>query len=262
MKRVLVAVAAVSAFTLVALRARAQEGRQDELVSHHHVYESPQDFAIELRLSPYYPQVDSDPSLGGCTPFADIFGKSDSFMVGGEFDWQALRIPHLGTLGPGFGLSYTKMSGLAQFLTPHTLPSGGTTLTSGETTSLSLFPMYAVAVLRADVFVRELHTPFVPYAKFGLGYTIWRASNQLGTSDYNGKIGVGASIGTQLGLGLMFNLNVFDEYSAKNLDDQLGINHTYVFGEYTRADLDGLGIQSDPLRVGGQSWTFGLAFEF
>jgi hypothetical protein len=40
------------------------------------------------------------------------------------------------------------------------------------------------------------------------------------------------------------------------------VNNTYAFAEYTRADLDGLGIQSDPLRVGGQSWTFGLAFEF
>jgi hypothetical protein len=42
----------------------------------------------------------------------------------------------------------------------------------------------------------------------------------------------------------------------------VGVNNTYAFAEYTRADLDGLGIQSDPLRVGGQSWTFGLAFEF
>ena len=110
--------------------------------------------------------------------------------------------------------------------------------------------------------MRELHAPLVPYAKFGLGYSIWRASNQVGTSNYNGDIGVGGSIGTQLGVGLAFNLNIFDEYSAKNFDDQVGVNHTYLFGEYARADLDGLGIQSDPLRVGGQAWTFGLAFEF
>ena len=69
-------------------------------------------------------------------------------------------------------------------------------------------------------------------------------------------------LGSELGVGLAFNLNTFDEYSAKNFDETVGVNNTYAFAEYTRADLDGLGIQSDPLRVGGQSWTFGLAVEF
>ena len=35
-------------------------------------------------------------------------------------------------------------------------------------------------------------------------------------------------------VGLAFNLNIFDEYSAKNFDDQVGVNHTYLFGEYAR----------------------------
>ncbi|HEY8086433.1 MAG TPA: MXAN_2562 family outer membrane beta-barrel protein, partial [Polyangiaceae bacterium] len=117
-------------------------------------------------------------------------------------------------------------------------------------------------VLRVDVLRRELRVPFVPYAKLGLGYSIWRASNTVGTSNYAGNVGVGGSLGTELGVGLAFNLNVFDEYAAKNFDEAVGVNNTYAFAEYTRDDLDGLGIQSNPLRVGGEAWTFGIAVEF
>ncbi len=156
-----------------------------------------------------------------------------------------------------------KASGNAAFANGgHTTETSSVIYTSGEQTSLEIYPMYAVAVLRADVLWREVHIPFVPYAKFGLAYSIWRASNSLGTSVYKGQQGVGGTLGTQLALGLAFNLNVFDEYSAKNFDDAVGVNGTYAFAEYTRADLEGLGIQKDPLRVGGQCWTFGLAFEF
>jgi hypothetical protein len=247
---------------LLAPRASAQDSRQEVLVGKHRTYESPQHFAIEVRFSPFTPDIDSDPALGGATPFRDAFGNGPNLMAGIEFDWQALRIPHVGTLGPGIAVGYTKMSGLAKFTSPHPLPGGGTTNTSGETTSLEIFPIYTVAVFRADALWREVHVPLVPYAKFGIGYSIWRASNTIGTSTFNGQSGVGGSLGTQLALGLAFNLNVFDEYSAKNFDDSMGVNNTYVFGEYTRADLGGLGVQHDPLRVGGQSWTLGLAFEF
>lgn len=250
--------------------AQAQEERQDVLGGRHKMYESAQRFAIELRFSPFTPAVDSNPSLhpptpcpavGSCssTPFASTLGKFPRLMFQLEFDWQALRIPHLGTLGPGVGVGYTKMSGPAQFVTPHG-PDG--ILNSGESTSLSIFPFYAVAVLRADVLWREARVPLVPYAKLGFGYSIWRASNTVGTSDFAGNLGVGGSMGTELGVGLAFNLNTFDEYSAKNFDESLGVNNTYAFAEYTRADLDGLGIQANPMRVGGQSWTFGLAVEF
>ena len=133
----------------------------------HKMYETAQHFAFELRFSPFTPQVDSDPGLHGATPFADTLHNFPRLMFQGEFDWQALRIPHVGTLGPGIGIGYTKMSGDAQFLTPHG-PNGITN--SGETTTLEIYPIYAVAVLRADVVWRELHVPLVPYAKLGFGY--------------------------------------------------------------------------------------------
>jgi hypothetical protein len=95
-----------------------------------------------------------------------------------------------------------------------------------------------------------------------LGYALWRASNTLGTSTTGGVSGEGHSIGSHLAIGISLNLNPFDEYAAKTFDDSLGVNNSYLFAEWTREDLSGLGLQHNPLRVGGSSWTFGLAFEF
>jgi hypothetical protein len=256
--------AVVGASTLRAGIVRAQE-TGDLLSGRHKSFESPQHFAAELRFSPFTPAVDSDPSLRGSTPYARAFGSSPRVLVEAEFDWQALRIPHFGTLGPGLALGYTAMSGAAQFTMPH---GPSMTTMSGETTSLDIYPIDAMAVLRVDVFWHEMGIPLVPYLKAGVGYALWRATNTVGTSVYvdpnSGRSisGKGGSLGTHFALGIGLNINFLDEYAAKGFDEEVGVNGTYVFAEWTREDLAGAGIQSDPLRVGGTSWTFGLAFEF
>lgn len=74
-----------------------------------HPFRSAQNFALELRFSPYYPRVDEEPGLRG-TPFKDRFGDNPRLYVGLEFDWQVLRIPYIGTIGPGFGAGIVGMS--------------------------------------------------------------------------------------------------------------------------------------------------------
>ncbi len=270
---------AIAILAVLATReARAQEDRQDVLHARHKTFESPQHFAVELRLGPYYPDIDSDPALrksatpqcstGTTTtvstagPAETVFGTSNRVMFSAEFDWQAIRIPHLGTFGPGVSIGYTNLSGNSTFLMPHTPPGGMETCSSGETTSLAIVPIYAVGVFRVDVLWRELRIPFVPYVKAGLGYALWRASNTLGTSNADGVSGEGHTWGSQLAAGLAFNLNLLDEYAAKNFDDQMGVNNTYAFAEYMWSNYQGLGLQSDPLRVGDATWVVGLAWEF
>ena len=246
---------------LAPTRASAQEDRQEILVGKHRNYESPQHFALELRFSPFTPDIDSDPNLKDpttglpATPYKDTFGSSPRLLLAGEFDWQAARIRHVGTFGPAFGFGYSRMSGDAAFAPPRVG-------ISGETTSLNVFPFYVVAVLRVDALWREVGIPIVPYAKLGAEMALWRASNTLGTSSYSGVSGLGHSVGTQVAFGLALNLNVFDDYAARNFDEAAGVNNTYLFADWSRADLDGLWFQKDPLRVGGAYWTFGLAFEF
>src|SRR5262249_38110783 len=169
--------------------------------------ESEQRFALELRFGPYHPSVDDE--FPGTRPYATAFGADNKpLYVGIEFDWQLLRIPKLGTLGPGFGWGYTHSSAAA------TRVSDGQP--SPETTTLTIMPMYAVGVLRVDVFARELGIPIVPYAKAGLGYGLWWSGNDVQT------LGKGHSWGTEFALGGMLLLDSLDEHAAVELDNEWG----------------------------------------
>ena len=243
--------AAVLATLLGAGVARAQLVGVDTAPTSHHGPETPQNFALEARFGAFYPAVDSEPGLHG-TPYKDLFHSSPQLLAGGEFSWQVGRIPHLGTLGPGLGASYMRATGPAPYTAAPHAPSG-------EQTSLEIIPFYAVAVLRVDVLWRDLGIPVVPWAKLGLGYALWDSKTTLGTSTYQGVVAQGHSVGTHVALGVGLNLNVFDPTAAKEFDNSMGVNSTYLFAEWTREDL---GMQGNAMRVGGTEWTFGLAIEF
>ena len=248
--------AAVGVFAELEVDARAQEYSDYATTgARKRTFESPQHFAFELRIGRYTPDIDSEPGIKG-HPYQDVFGSMPRAMVGMEFDWQVLRIPYLGTLGPGVGVGYTSMSDKA-YIT-------GSSTKSGEDTSLDIFPMWGVAVLRADVFYREMHIPLIPYAKGGLGYALWRASNSAGTSEQpkeGGVVGKGHSWGTMFAGGVALSLNPFDPRAAKQLDNATGVNNTLLYLEWQVLALNGLG-QSNALHVGTSNWVAGIAFEF
>jgi len=216
-----------------------------------HPYRSPQNFALELRFSPYRPQIDEEPGLSG-TPYANAFGDNPRLYMGLEFDWQTFRIPFVGTIGPGIRVGQVSMSRDA------TTKSGRP---SGDSYSLDIYPFYLAAVLRADAFWVDRRFPLVPYAKLGLGYAIWRASNTGGTSEASGVSGKGSTWGTHAALGISFALDSIDSGATRNMDNAIGINNTYVYFEYYMANLSGLG-QDKALHVGSNSWAMGLTFEF
>jgi hypothetical protein len=213
--------------------------------------ESPQYGAAELRFGRYIPAVDS--SVNG-TPFRDTFGDSSRYMFGLEGDWQAIRIPHLGTFGPGLGWGYTRATGLARL-------TADPSMVSGEETALSVMPFYLVGVLRADFLARDLGIPIVPYGKLGIGYALWWASDGGNTSVVNGVSGHGSSYGPQYALGLMFLLDELDPQTARDADNSLGINNSYIFGELYGSELSGFGSNSR-MNVGANTWVLGLAIEF
>ena len=217
-----------------------------------HPFRSPQNFELELRISPYYPQIDDDPNLNGQTPFLKNFGDVARVSVGLEFDWQMFRIPHVGTIGPGFGVAYVGMSRDVVTVSGRA---------SGDSTKLSIYPFFADAVLRVDTFWHDAGIPLVPYGKAGLGLGLWRASNASGTAVANGVNGKGASWGTSFALGVQFALDAIDQGASRNMDNSTGINNTYVFIEESWLALNGIG-QQNALHVGSNTWVAGLAFEF
>jgi len=250
--RALVAIACASFPLLIAARGSAQEsdGLEPDWRRGTKRRESPQNWAVELRFGPYYPKVD-DEFKNGKQPFKQVFGDGGHFFIGLEVDWQALRIPYVGSFGPGFGWGYTSMSSPAKLT--------GTSTDSAETTSLWIMPMYLAGVLRIDEAARELSIPLVPYAKLGLGYAWWKASNELGASNYNGIAGKGHSYGLHVAGGLALQLDFLDAAATQQLDNSVGINHSYAYFEWLYSDLGGLG--GGQMRVGTSSWVTGLAFE-
>ncbi len=231
------------------------EGLSPRIRSNPHRFDSPQHFAMEFRMGPYRPDVDGEPGLTS-KPYNTVFGESKSLYIGGEFDWQAVRIPYVGTLGPGFSIGYMSNTTTAPFKTARTDGAA-----SSSTTSLEVIPIHAIGVFRADVLWRDLQIPFVPYAKGGFAMARWRASGDNGTDGYNGVPSKGTVYGYHVAGGLMLSLNWIEPHTARNFDQTLGVNGTYLFFEVYTTSLTS-SFKDQPLYAGTTSWTAGLAFEF
>ena len=115
-----------------------------------------QNFALEVRVAPYRPQVDDGRPARG-TPFKDNFGDNARVYIGFEFDWQMWRIPGIGTLGPAYSLGRVSMSRDSRTITGR----------PGDNYTLLIYPMYLAAVLRVDTLWRNFGIPLMPYGKAG-----------------------------------------------------------------------------------------------
>lgn len=236
----------------------------------HNRHESPQNFAAELRFSPWQPVIDSEFTTGG--PFLAYFGESDGnggrrvtdrLLSALELDWQALRINPVGSLGLGVSAGYSSFTATA--------PVTATGASSGQNSTLNILPMYAVAVLRLDVLARRTVIPLVLYGKAGVAASYWwiTSGDQLArrnglspTAPDNGRdlgqAATGLSYGWQLAAGAMIRLDWLEPRAQRAWDLQMGVNHSYIFAEYMLVrDWD-----RPQLRLGSQTWAFGLAFEF
>ncbi|MDI3287699.1 MXAN_2562 family outer membrane beta-barrel protein [Polyangium sp. 15x6] len=222
---------------------------------------SPQRFALELRFGPYYPAVDDE--FGGNGPYSKFFGDKGRFHFGAEFDWQALRIPWVGSFGPGFGLGYTSASGRAFREGTYDAPAGMPydEQRVGET-SLTILPMHVSAVLRFDELFRRTGFPIIPYGKIGFGAGLWWVdvgdqTAEVGTGDDAVK-GRGLSYGVHWALGGMLALDWLGRRSMAALDQESGVNHVHLFGEWTNQNL---GLGGNQMKVGTSTWTVGFTLE-
>lgn len=245
--------------------------RQTSRPTRRDAYESSQHFAFELRFGAYSPEVDEELGAGfgenPLAPYAKTFGEpadgqwetDPQFYFGIEFDWQAVRIPYVGVIGPGFGWGFTSTSAVAKVV--------GTGAPSGTDTSLTIMPMHVSAVLRGDELMRRTGVPIVPYGKLGLGFATWSASTTSGDSVYLDPMtgestdGSGVTWGIHMALGGMLALNWLDGRSAATLDETTSVNHVYLFGEWMNAQLDGLGSRPQ-MHVGTSTWVLGLTADF
>lgn len=204
--------------------------------------ESPQRFALNLRFGPYNPAVDDE--FGGSGPFATYFEGSARLLAGFEFDIDIVRIPYVGTAGVGLGFAGTHFGGKAR--TAANQPSS-------ESTGLTVFPMWATAFVRVDALARLVSVPLVFTGRLGLENDLWLVGTAGGGSP------TGSTLGFRWAVAAWLELDMFERRAARALDENYGINHSYLTFDLWGASMDGFGDGSS-LVLSDFSWTLGIGF--
>lgn len=265
--------------------AAAQSFDPVELNADHEEYHSPQHFALELKYGLYSPDIDATPGLTG-RPFAELFnnqyGEDPGARPAGkslfalEFDWQFWH--PFGSFGLAASAGYSgRKSHSYEYLIKAEDPNRPVSCTAGlngdcvrssDTTTLNIFPLTLQLVYRFDVLAERWNIPLVPYVKAGLAYYVWfmqkgdgNFARGLDSGDQGDARGYGGVPGFVVHPGLALLLDVFDKRAAQTLDSELGINHTYLFAEFSYVNISGLGFK-DKLVLSDATWNAGLAFEF
>jgi hypothetical protein len=212
---------------------------------------SPQYGAFELKFGPYRPNVDDEPGLTG-TPYRDSLDNDNMFLTMLELDWQFLQLRGINF---GIGGAFGFMQAYAKAQTE----SGGE---SADYTVLNVMPFNLLAVIRIDVLARELHVPLVPFFKGGLNWYLWWVLDGGGDTAASG-----GTMGWQINPGLAIELDSLDRMSARTFDNEVGVNHSYLFFEYVYAQVEGYGrdgyMYLSPTNMGDNgTFMIGLAVEF
>jgi hypothetical protein len=198
---------------------------------------SPERFIVELRGGPY------QPDLGSNAAFDSFFGGDSGPLLGLQISYIGYRVPNIAYVTFGGGFSWVNFSG------PAVAVNGSGAVT--EETSLVLLPLSAVASIRIDALPRKLGLPFIVAGKIGWQWTFW--DTDTGAKNDASGWSVGLLYGGQLAL----DLDSFDTAAARSLDEEWGINHSYLFFEIYRFSPT-----SASLPVGGTGWVLGLGFNF
>jgi hypothetical protein len=241
---------------------RPAHAQSEAISSNAERYRSEKSWAMEFRMGPYRPDIDGESSFANLPeeqrPHQLYFGSKQRLLTQAEVDYQFFD--KFGSLAIGVTAGYFREKAKAFIESTADSPQR---VQSGDATSLLLLPTSLSLVYRFDVMAIRWGIPLVPYAKAGLDWVYWSASNGNGKigNDGNGGNARGDATGYHTTVGLSLLLDVLDSGSAQEFDAETGVNHTYVFVEASHYALNGLGSKNQP-RLGDTTWSAGFMFEF
>lgn len=214
---------------------------------------SPRNGGIEFKLGSFRPRIDTESGLNG-TPYADTFGKT---LLLAELGVQRFFYQGIGTAGLGVSAGYGEKYAYAVDATTHAQ--------SAERTSIKLVPLRLNALYKFDYAAFKWGIPLVPYVEAGLVYTPWWVTKGDETevaidADGNSLKGSGGRWGYGFIGGVSFLLDVLEPRMARDFDLDLGVNHTYLFAEYSYSEVNNFG--GAGFNLGSHHWMFGLAFDY
>jgi hypothetical protein len=212
---------------------------------------SPRNGAIIFRGGGYKPRIDSEQALvdKGATPYKDTFGDSSLLLI--ELELQRFFYQGIGTAGLGFSAGYAEKYANAL------LDDGSQ---SADKAALKVVPLQLNGFYKFDYAAFNWGIPLVPYAKLGLVYTPWWMTKGSVTEVVGGDKASGGKWGWAGTAGVQFLLDVLEPRFARDFDSDLGVNHSYLFVEYTHAEVNNFGGKG--LNLGSRRWMFGLALDY
>ncbi len=209
---------------------------------------SPRSGSLEFRLGAYEPQLDREEGLTS-TPFANIFGEESLLLF--EVEVHRFLYQGIGTAGVSFTAGYAEKYAAA-------LLDGGAR--SSERTGLHVLPLRLRGVYRFDYPAFQWGFPLVPYIKPGLVYMPWWVTKGGEIEEVDGNKASGGKWGFDLVAGVSLMLDVLEPRLARDFDTSLGVNHSYLFAEYTYSKVNNFG--GAGLNLSDSYWMFGLALDY
>jgi hypothetical protein len=177
------------------------------------------------------------------------------WSVGGYWDYQLLR--DYGTLAIGAGISYGWVTGQAS------------ESDSSDETELNILPLTLGLTYRLDMAATQWGVPVVPYGKAGITCAIWWVTNGKGevantrnpVSPFEERTGWSNTFGFYYGGGVQILLDIFSDRMSATMDNEMGINNSYLFFEYLVHTLNDFG-SGQSIELSSEAFSFGLMFEF
>lgn len=228
-KATLLALLLLSSMVAGSASARAPDTFEEEYIAPVEIA-SPMWFAFELKLGPYQPKYPS---------FEATFDDDRGWLLDTEVDFTLYRIPYVGQLNAGIGWGWADYQAKSIVL-----PGDQKT---GEDTEFTIYPMSGLAVLRIDSLARYTVIPLTFAAK--IGYQAVRYKITKGSETVEDGFNHGIRWGAQAAL----ELDLIDRKATRRLDDDFGINHTFLLFEYFGSETES---------TGARSFQFGLGLQF
>lgn len=201
---------------------------------------SPEGFLLSFGVGAYRPNP-------GSPAFDQTYPSGNGPVLLAEFDFFLYRIPFVGPIGIGLSGGWANYKGTACVVVGGVCdPTQATT----DGAKFTLFPLNAVVVLRVDALARKTPVPFVFSGKVGYNSVFFKE-----------EVGTGRSSGRSHGFGwaaqLALELNFVNPRRANALDEDWGINSSFLFFELGGSDTNNRAPVGDTLYfTGGIGLTF------
>jgi hypothetical protein len=235
MRAALVGLAALTALGAFSPGSAAAQ-QDDDLIPTARNWISPERFILEVRVGPYRPDRSEVPAFH--TFFSDDVGP----LLAVELDVIAYRLDEILYVTGAGGIGTVSYDG-------NTLDELGDS--TSEETGFTMTPLNLLATLRIDALARKLSVPFIVTGKLGYQWARW-STESGGAEDADGW-----SVGLLWAAQLALDLDAFEPSAARNMDEEWGINHSFLFFE-----LYGFEPSEQSLPIGNTAWCGGLGFNF